>query len=117
MTNSCLLQQNFCKYFVMTNNFVATKVLSRQAYFCHNFVLSRNMFVATKMILVAAPASDIMDIDIYTNIHVQVFSLYSSFAVMLSLHFLSLFVYEVIAVMKFVGIMHYFISFRHLCMR
>ena len=51
------------------HNFVARKLLSRQTYFCrdkrrvlkHVFVttnMSTNMFVATKMILVAAAAND-----------------------------------------------------------
>ena len=41
------------KYFVATNIiFFVTKLLSRPAYF------SRDVFVATKMILVAAPAND-----------------------------------------------------------
>ena len=40
---------------------VATKVLSRQAYFCrdrHTFVATKDVFVATKMILVAVPAKN-----------------------------------------------------------
>ena len=70
---TCLSRQNtsfvstkiFCRD---KNNFVAIKVLSRQAYFCRDErrVLSRQTrvcrdktVVATKMILVAAPASDI----------------------------------------------------------
>ena len=39
------------------HNFVATKVLSQQAYFCR-------MFVATKVILVAAPANDIPHVEV-----------------------------------------------------
>ena len=34
------------------------KYLSRQAYFCHVFCRDKNVFVATKMILLAAPAND-----------------------------------------------------------
>ena len=121
MTKLLLWQTRFCCGNTFVNilswqtillhnkSFVTASILLSQL--CHN----KHMFIATKIILVAAPASDIMDI--YTNMHVQAFSLYSSFAEMLSLHFLSLFVYEVIADMKFVGIMHYFISFHHLCMR
>ena len=46
-TNMCLSRQN--------PSFVATNIiLSRQAYFCRD----KHMFVATKMILVAAPAND-----------------------------------------------------------
>ena len=73
--NICLSQQIFVattfvtKYFFCRNkhNFVTTKVLSRQAYFCcdKRCVLSwqprvcRNKtFVTTKMILVAAPTND-----------------------------------------------------------
>ena len=42
------------------HNFVATKVFSRQAYFCRDErrVFVGLCFVATKMILVAAPATD-----------------------------------------------------------
>ena len=73
-TKVCLPRQNFCLDKIMfvaiklCNMFLATKVLSRQAYFCHDkrHVLSRQTrvcrdksFVATKMILVAAPANDI----------------------------------------------------------
>ena len=83
-TKVCLSQPNICQdrtvlsrqIFVMTNvslqqkhKFVTTKLLSRQAYFCHNkrHVLSGQIntcfcrdktFVATKTILVAAPTSD-----------------------------------------------------------
>ena len=77
VTKVSLSQQNFCRskiMFVVTNiscdksrcnknTFVATKVLSQQEYFCHDksHVLSwqtTNTFVATKIILVAAPSND-----------------------------------------------------------
>ena len=63
-TKVSLSWQNFCRDKIM---FVTRKVLLRQAYFCCNkrCVLSRQTrvccnkaFVATKMILVAAPAND-----------------------------------------------------------
>ena len=67
-TKLCLLWQ----IFVVTNMFVMTnKILLWQAYFCHNkgHVLSRQThvchnktFVMTKMILVAAPANNRMDV-------------------------------------------------------
>ena len=74
VTNACLLWQNMSllrqKYagLVVTNicynkhNFVATKVWSWQAYFCCD-----KTFVATKMILVAAPASDILSLFIFLH--------------------------------------------------
>ena len=56
-TKVCLFRQNYVvvKIFCRDkHNFFATKVLSRQAYFCCN----NTTFVATKMILVAVPAND-----------------------------------------------------------
>ena len=45
--------------FVVTNNFVARKLLSRQSYFCRDKRrVLKHMFVATKLILVAAAAND-----------------------------------------------------------
>ena len=64
-TKLSLSRQSFCRD---KHNFVATNVLSRKAYFCRDKtrLLSRQTavcrdktFVATKMIFVAAPASDI----------------------------------------------------------
>ena len=56
--NSCLSRQNSChnKMFCRDkHNFVATNItLSRQAYFCCD---KRRVFVATKVILAAAPAN------------------------------------------------------------
>ena len=77
-TDTCLSRQNIIcrdKTFVSTkifyrdkHNFVATEVFSRQAYFCRDKrrILSsqrrvcrdKEVFVATKMILMAAPATD-----------------------------------------------------------
>ena len=88
-TKVCLSWQNILvmtklwsrQIFVTTNNFVVTKVLSRQAYFCrykHMFVVTKDVFrcnktsllsrqkyayysktfIATKMILMAAPTND-----------------------------------------------------------
>ena len=77
-TKVCLSWQNIL---VMTNNFVVTEVLSRQAYFCcykHMFVVTKDVFcrnktsflsrrkyaycsktfIATKTILMAAPTND-----------------------------------------------------------
>ena len=69
-TNTCLSRQSFCRN---KHNFVATTVLSQQAYFCrekHAFFATEYVFrdktracrdktfVATKIILVAAPAND-----------------------------------------------------------
>ena len=64
VTKICLSRQIFCRLkhvFVATiifsydkHDFVATNVLSRQAYLCRD----KCVFVATIMILVAAPASD-----------------------------------------------------------
>ena len=53
-----LLQQNFChdkKYFVMTNI-----ILLQQKFCCgkHTSVRTKDVFVATKIILAAAPAND-----------------------------------------------------------
>ena len=49
----------FCRdnVFVKTNNFVLAKVLLWQAYFCRNKNI-KTCFVATEIILVAAPTSD-----------------------------------------------------------
>ena len=75
-TNTCLSRQIFVatKHFFRDKlkknrdkSFVATKVLSRQAYFCRDKrrvlswqarVCRDRTFVATKIILVAAPAND-----------------------------------------------------------
>ena len=74
MTNTCLSRQIFVATKVLLRQkYFATKVLSQQAYFCctkdvfwhnkcaccekHMFVVTKP-FVATKIILVAAPASD-----------------------------------------------------------
>ena len=53
-TNIFLSRQNFCRD---KKHFVATKIiLSLQAYFCRDKRVI--VFVATKLILVAAPAND-----------------------------------------------------------
>ena len=57
-TKACLPRQNLCRnkhIFVATNkhNFIATNVLSRQEY-----AFVDKTFVATKMILAAAPVND-----------------------------------------------------------
>ena len=77
-TNTCLSRQIFVatKHFfrdklkkIRDKSFVATKVLSRQAYFCRDkrrvlsrqktcFVATKHVFVTTEMVLVAAPAND-----------------------------------------------------------
>ena len=48
-----LLRQKYCRN---KHNFVVTKVLSRQAYFCRD-----KTFAATKMVLVAAPPNDMQN--------------------------------------------------------
>ena len=74
-TKTCLSRQKYVyreKSFVVTNikllqvykhNFVTTKLLLRQAYFCAlsgqtHVCCDKHVFVATKMILEAAPAND-----------------------------------------------------------
>ena len=56
-TNICLSWQT---YFVTTNIILSWQNLSQQVYFCHDkrCVCYNKTFVRTKMILVAAPASD-----------------------------------------------------------
>ena len=73
VTKLCLSQQNICHdkhNRVTTNfcccdkhNFVTTKVLLWHAYFCHDkkCVCHDRSFLATKLILVAAPSNDIWD--------------------------------------------------------
>ena len=76
VTHMCLSQQMFC---YNKHNFVVTKVLSWQAYFCHD-----KTFVTRKMILVAAPASDriwqgVVRIDTLVHQWQSVFRVYHSF--------------------------------------
>ena len=68
-TKVCLLRQNFCVFCVCRNkhNFVMTMFFSWQAYFCHNkrrtkhVFAATELFVTTKMILVAVPTNDTRD--------------------------------------------------------